>query len=166
MITLIILFDINHLFGQSEILKSFISDSNYSMEHYSLICTQLNGSKQSYEIRINQFRHPIKEFQVFLLNTNNSFQHYSFVWTLLNDTNDSYFEHFFLTLRSESIKCLTQGAILIKGYSTFSKDPGLEPYHQIILCYITRTHVMKRSYPSAKILSVYNTAPNEWGVKL
>ena len=54
------------------------------------------------------------------------------------------------------------GAMAMKGYTTFSKAPGLpEPYHQIVLCHI-RTLVRGGSYSSAEVQSVYSTAPSDW----
>ena len=50
--TLIFLFNIDHLFAHIEIL---LFNTGYSIEHYSLICTQLNGSKYCYVIPIIQF---------------------------------------------------------------------------------------------------------------
>ena len=51
--------------------------SDYSIEHYSFICTQLNGSKYCLIIPIIPFRHTFKEFQELVFNRNNSFQYYS-----------------------------------------------------------------------------------------
>ena len=42
---LVILFNINHLFAQSEVVTSI---AIYSIPHYSFICRQLNGSKYCY----------------------------------------------------------------------------------------------------------------------
>ena len=46
-LTLIILFNINHLFGHSEVLTS-IASPHYSIQHYSFVFIQLNGSKYCY----------------------------------------------------------------------------------------------------------------------
>ena len=44
-------------------------------------------------------------------------------------------------------------AMAIKGYSAFPKTPALlEPHHQIV----------RESYPSADVQSVYSTAPADW----
>ena len=46
----------------------------------------------------------------------------------------------------------------MKGYSAFPKAPALlEPHHQIVYCHI-RT-LVRASYPSAEVQSVYSTAP-------
>ena len=37
-----------------------------SIQHYSFVCTQSNGSKYCYVIPINQFLHTVKNFQAFL----------------------------------------------------------------------------------------------------
>ena len=58
--TLIILFNINHLFTQS------------------------GGFKYCYLKLIIQFKHTVKEFKVLLFDKNNSIQHYKFIWTQLN----------------------------------------------------------------------------------
>ena len=47
---------------------SIIANTNYSIQHYSFICAQLNGSKFCY-----------------VCITNNSIKHQSFVYTQLND---------------------------------------------------------------------------------
>ena len=61
-----ILFSINHLFAQSELLQVLLSNSN------SFTPTQLNIFKVYYVIPIIQFLHTGKWFQVLLCNTNNS----------------------------------------------------------------------------------------------
>ena len=52
--------------------------TNYSIRLYSIIFTQIDGSKYCYVIPIIQLRLPVKEYQVLLFNTNNSIQHYSY----------------------------------------------------------------------------------------
>ena len=64
-LTLIIVFNINHLFA-------------------------ISGYIYFYVIAIIQFRLADKEFQVLLFNTNNSIHHYSFVCTELNDSKYHY----------------------------------------------------------------------------
>ena len=59
-------------------------NTNYSTQHYSFIGTQSNGSKYCYLEPINQFRHTVIEFQMYLFNTNNSVQHYSFIYSQFN----------------------------------------------------------------------------------
>ena len=43
-----ILLKINHLFSNCEVVTSTAINTNYFIQHYSLICTQLNGSKYCY----------------------------------------------------------------------------------------------------------------------
>ena len=43
-LTLIILFNTDHLFAHSEVVTSIAINTNYSIEHYSFICIQLNSS--------------------------------------------------------------------------------------------------------------------------
>ena len=64
--TLIILFNINHLFADSEVVTSIVFNANNSIQHYSFIFTQTNGSKYCYVIQIFQFQQTVKEFQVLL----------------------------------------------------------------------------------------------------
>ena len=45
-LALIILFTINHLFANSEVVTYAIY--HYSAQHYTFVCTQLNGTKYSY----------------------------------------------------------------------------------------------------------------------
>ena len=52
---LIILFNINHLFVDSEVVTSF------AFQHYSFICTESIGCKYCHVIPIIQFRHTVKE---------------------------------------------------------------------------------------------------------
>ena len=63
---LIVLFYINHLIADSEVVTSI------AIQHHSIICTQSSGSKYCYVIPLIQFRHTVKEFQVLLFPTNNS----------------------------------------------------------------------------------------------
>ena len=91
--TLIILFNINYLFADSEVVKSI------AIQHNSFIWTQLNGSKYCYVISIIQFKHKIKKFQVLLFNINYSIQHYSFVCTQLNGSKYFYIS---LTIQLDS----------------------------------------------------------------
>ena len=83
-VTLIILFDVNHLFSQMEVVTGIVINTKYSIQHYSFIYTRSNRSKYCYVIPIIQFRHTFKEFQVFLCITNNSVQQ-SFIYSQLND---------------------------------------------------------------------------------
>ena len=68
-----------------------------SIQHYSLICTQSNGSKYCYIIAIIQFRYTVKWFQTFLSNTNNSFEYlficlHTFKWLqFLQSSMNSFF---------------------------------------------------------------------------
>ena len=52
--TLIILFNINHSFDTVKWLQVLLCNINYSIPHYSFICTQLNGFKYFYESQLNQ----------------------------------------------------------------------------------------------------------------
>ena len=53
------------------------------------------------------------------------------------------------------------GGITIKGCSTFSRAPGLEPRHQMQLSIIFRTLAgLRRSNSSAEIQSSYSTFPH------
>ena len=81
---LIILFNINHLFANSEGVTSII------FQHCSFICTQSNCSKYCNIITIFQFRHTLNEFKVFLFNGNNSIQHYSFIDMQLHSSKYYY----------------------------------------------------------------------------
>ena len=76
-------------------------NSNYSIQHYSSICTQWNISKYFYVLPIFQFRHTVKEFQLLLFDANNSIQNYWFVCVQLNVskyyiTNNSIKHHSFV----------------------------------------------------------------------
>ena len=46
----------------------------------------------------------------------------------------------------------------MNGYSTFPKSPRLEPHHHIVLCHIQNYRCVG-VFPSAKMQSVYSTAP-------
>ena len=61
--TLLILFNINNLFVDSEVITYAIQ---HSIQYYSFVCTHLKGSKYYYVISIIQFTHTqrVKEFQV------------------------------------------------------------------------------------------------------
>ena len=83
-LTLLILFNINHLFTDIEVVTSI------AIQHYSFICTQLNGFKYCFVKPIIHFRPTVKEFQVLLFNTNNSVQHCSFVCSQLNGSKYCY----------------------------------------------------------------------------
>ena len=67
-----------------------ISFLNKTIQHYSFICKQLNGSKYCYIIPIIQFWHTLKEFQILLFNTNNSIQHYSLICTQVTGSKYCY----------------------------------------------------------------------------
>ena len=122
-LTQIILFNINHLFAHSEVATSItILNTNYSIQHYSLICIQSNGSKYCYLKPIIQFRHIFKEFKVLLFISNN----------LINLS----ISHLFTQLNSQTVLFDPQrgpyqvlplqvrvGAIAMKGYSIFSRAP-------------------------------------------
>ena len=71
-------------------VASIATNINYSIQHYSIICTQSNGSKYYNVMPIIQFRQKVKEFQVLLFNTDNSVQHYSFIGTQLNGSKYFY----------------------------------------------------------------------------
>ena len=45
---LIILFNINHLFADSEVVTSIAINTSYSNQYHSFVCTQWNGSKYCY----------------------------------------------------------------------------------------------------------------------
>ena len=64
--------------------------TNNSVQHYSFIYTQFNGSKYWYVMLIIQLRYAVKEFQVLLFMTNNSVQHYSFIYTQFNGSKYWY----------------------------------------------------------------------------
>ena len=85
-VTLIILFSINTLFANNEVVSSVV------IECYSFICTHLNGSKYFYVIPIILFRHTIKDFPAFLFNTNHSIENFSFVCTV------KWFKYCFVSL--------------------------------------------------------------------
>ena len=89
--TLLILFNINQYWCLQTVkwLQVLLFNTNYSIQHYSFICTQPNGYKYCYVIPIIKFRRTVKEFQVLLFNTSNSIQHYAFIWTLLNGSKYS-----------------------------------------------------------------------------
>ena len=55
-----------------------------------------------------------------------------------------------------------QVVMAMKGYSTFSKDPIKELYHQIQFNVISWTHVSEGSYPSAEMVSAYSSTPADW----
>ena len=83
----IILFDINHLLTEYEVVTSITIQ--HELFYLTLfICPQSN--EYCYVIPIIQFRHIVKVFQVFLFNSNNSIQHNSFVCTQLNGSNYCY----------------------------------------------------------------------------
>ena len=110
-LTLIIQFNIYHLFVHSEVV------TGSAIKHYSFICTQLNGSKYCFVIpiilfckKLNGFNYStlsfictqsndsmyiyvipvIQEFQVLQFNTNNFIQHYSFICIQLNEFKYCY----------------------------------------------------------------------------
>ena len=62
----------------------------FSIQHYSFICTQTNGSKYCNVIPIIQFKRMVQDFQVLLSNTNKSAQHYSLVCKQLNGSKYCY----------------------------------------------------------------------------
>ena len=64
--------------------SSIAINTNNSIQHYSFICTELNGSKYCYVILIIQFLHKVKWFQVFLSKTN------SFICVQLNAFKNHY----------------------------------------------------------------------------
>ena len=47
-LTLIFLFNINHLFADSKVVTSIAIKTNYSTQHYSFLCIQSNNSKYCY----------------------------------------------------------------------------------------------------------------------
>ena len=47
-LTLIIQFNINHLFAHSEVVTVLLFNTNYTIPYYSFVCTQLNGSEYCY----------------------------------------------------------------------------------------------------------------------
>ena len=56
-----------------------------------------------------------------------------------------------------------QGAMTMKGYSTFPKAPALlEPQHQIVLCHIQDTYLEGGSYLSVEMQLVYFPAATDW----
>ena len=58
---------------------------------------------------------------------------------------------------------MDQGAMAMKGYSTFPKAPAeLEPHHQIVLCHIRTLVGRWGSYLSTEVQLVYSTAPADW----
>ena len=52
------------------------------------------------------------------------------------------------------------GVMAMHMYSAFSKGPELEPHHLMQFCVIPST-IRRGAYPSAKMQSVYSTAPND-----
>ena len=56
-------------------LQVLLFNTNYSIEHYSFVYSQIVQS-DCYVIPIFQFRPAIKNFQVLLFNINNPCQHY------------------------------------------------------------------------------------------
>ena len=94
-------------------LQVLLFNTNYSIQHYSFICTFLNCSKYFYVIPILQFQHAVKEFQVLLLSTNNSIQHYSFICTQLNGSKYCYI---LLTIQLKiSHSCINDQAVLFQS---------------------------------------------------
>ena len=54
-------------------------NTNNSIQYYWFIYVRSNGYKYCYVIQIIQFRHIVKDFQVFQFNTNSFLQNHSFV---------------------------------------------------------------------------------------
>ena len=163
-LTPIIVFSINHLFTHRvEWLQVLLFKTN-SIQHNSLICKQLNSSKNYYVIPIIQFRHSVKEFQVLLFNTTNSIISHLFTYSL-------NVKQFYLTHRSDPIRHYHSGLEW-----TWEKwqlrgtphTPKLHNWHFTIRLFsvISRTFVDKRSYSSAEIQSMYSTTPANWAVEL
>ena len=59
---------------------------------------------------------------------------------------------------------LDQGAIAMKGYTTFLKAPRLEPRHQIV-CVISGHSLGESSYRSEEMQPVYSRAPADSAVE-
>ena len=78
------------LFWQWSYYKYYYLTVIILFQHYSFICIQSNGSKQSYIIPIIQFSDTVKEFQVFPFNTNNSIRLHLFICTEFNSSKYSY----------------------------------------------------------------------------
>ena len=94
---LIFLFNINCLFAdRKKWFQVLLFNTNYSIQHYSFIYIQSNGSKYFYVIpiilcciQVNVFKYStqivylytLEWFQVLLYNTNNGNEHQSFVYT-------------------------------------------------------------------------------------
>ena len=100
-------------------LQVLLFNTNHSIQHYSFICTQSNGSKYCSVISISQFRHTVKEFQVLLFNTNNSIQENSFICTQLNGYIHPYLS---LTIHLDS-HLFTHRLNVRQFYLTHRKDP-------------------------------------------
>ena len=79
--------------------------TNNSIQCYSFICTQLNGSKYCNAMQMIQYKQTLKELQVLLFNTNNSIQYYSFVCTKLNGSTYRYVS---LAIQLDIIHLFTQ----------------------------------------------------------
>ena len=134
-------------------LQELLFNTNYSIENYSYIWTQSNGSKYFYVIPIIQFTHTVKEFQVLLCITNNSIKHQSFFYTQLHDQTVLLLTiQFSMSFGCTQFKCQTVlfdrliepyqvlrlqarvdlGAMAMKGYFAFSKASRLKSYYQIV----------------------------------
>ena len=108
-----------------------LPNTNYSIQYYSFICT-------------------IKWFQVWLsnpqFNINHLFAHFWIVLIMINYYKALYDPYIgpkqALPLRVR----VALGIMAMKGYSRFTKDPGIEPHHQIQFTVIPRTIWIWMSY--------------------
>ena len=71
-------------------LQVLLFNTIFSIQYYSFICTQTNGSKYCHVYKYFNIDTPVNVFQVLLINTNNSIEHYSFVYTQLNSSKYCY----------------------------------------------------------------------------
>ena len=73
-------------------LQVLLYKANYSVKHYSFICTQSNASNCCYVIPRIQFKHLVKEINtcyltlIILVNITHSFAHSKYLQILLSNT--------------------------------------------------------------------------------
>ena len=127
-------------------LQVLLFNTDNSSQHYSLICTQSNGSKNCYIIPIIQFLHTVKRFQVFHTN--------SFICTQLNGSKYCYgtLTIRFIIIYLQTVKWsnssiwsidMTQLNTIIPSQSRpeiICNDGVLHIQHRIVYCHILDTH--------------------------
>ena len=134
-------------------LQAILFNTNNSIQYYSFTCTSSNGSSYCNAILIIQLRDTVKYFLVLQYISNTSIKYHScaytqlngktvlfltiqfnispFIWseikfkTVLFDPKMGPYQILPLQVRVDLV------VMVMKGYSTFPKTPGLKPHHMI-----------------------------------